>query len=80
MTANPAEVNCREVTDLLADYVAEELQPAAAAAIETHLHACADCTAFLNTYRATLRATRALPCEAIPDALYDRLRGLLRME
>lgn len=46
-------------------------------AFEMHLQGCADCTAFLNTYRGTMRALRALRYEDIPDEMCNRVQRFL---
>ena len=53
-------VTCQQVTALLVDYIAEAMESQTRQAIEAHLRTCEACLAFLNTYRATIRATRAL--------------------
>jgi len=50
--------NCREVIELLDDYLAGELSPEMQAGFEWHLARCLDCTEYLATYRETIRAAR----------------------
>ena len=72
---------CREVVELLIDYVGEELQPDQVALFERHLCGCLQCFAYLETYRATIRLTRSLPkCEPLPPAFEERLRRMLADE
>jgi anti-sigma factor RsiW len=47
-------------------------------AFETHLHNCPACTAFLATYTETIRATRAMRYEAIPEEMLARVMRFLR--
>jgi len=44
---------------LIADYLAGRLDPTVLAAFEKHLGHCPDCTAFLNTYKKTIEATKS---------------------
>jgi anti-sigma factor RsiW len=44
---------------LIADYLAGRLNPTVLAAFEKHLGQCPDCTAFLNTYKKTIEATKS---------------------
>jgi anti-sigma factor RsiW len=44
---------------LIADYLSGRLDPTILAAFEKHLNDCPDCTAFLNTYKKTIEATKA---------------------
>jgi Putative zinc-finger len=50
---------CKEEVGLIADYVAMRLDPTVLAAFEEHLRQCPDCTAFLNTYKRTIEATKS---------------------
>ena len=47
---------------------------------EAHLHDCADCVAFLNTYRETIRATRTLRVEDIPEEMFNRVQQFLHTQ
>lgn len=69
---------CREITNLLLDYMAGELDPETVAAFEAHLRLCPDCVAFLNTYKKTVRAIRSLRYKSIPAELERRVRRFLR--
>lgn len=50
---------CKEEVGLIADYVAARLDPKVLAVFEEHLGQCPDCTAFLNTYKKTIEATKS---------------------
>jgi len=71
---------CQQVAALLVDYVAEALDPATAQALEEHLQMCRDCVAFLNTYRGTIRATRALRYEEMPVVMQEQMLTFLRQK
>ena len=77
-TDTPSKLNCQDVTDVLIEYVSGEMSPELTARFEAHLQACPDCTAFFNTYRETIRATRSLPAETVPDELLSRVWQFLR--
>ena len=47
------ELNCKKATSFIHDYVTGELEPSIASEFEIHLSICADCVAFLNTYKKT---------------------------
>jgi hypothetical protein len=53
------------------------LAPEAMRAFQEHVRDCADCLAYLRTYRATIRALGAVRYEDIPATLQDRLLGFL---
>jgi anti-sigma factor RsiW len=50
------DLTCQQVTALLVEYVTDALAPETLRAFQEHLRACEDCLAYLNTYRATIRA------------------------
>ena len=69
----PDRVTCEQATALLIDYITGELDPATTLVLERHLSGCDDCVAFLQTYKETLRATRALRYDDMPEELQNRL-------
>jgi len=75
-----ATITCEQVTALLIDYVAGDLDPATSLVLEQHVQNCPDCIAFLRTYRESIRLTRTLRYEDIPEELRDRLHTVLRQK
>jgi anti-sigma factor RsiW len=73
-----APITCEQVIALLIDYVAGDLNPATTLVVEQHLQNCPDCVAFLHTYRESIRLTRTLRYEDIPEELQNRVHALLR--
>ena len=71
-------MTCRELTELLIDFVADELPPEHRAHLEQHLLQCPPCTAYLDTYKTTIQLTRQLPCVPLPPELAARLRQALQ--
>jgi Putative zinc-finger len=77
--AQPGEIECRQMAELLADYLAGTLPRRTVELLEWHIDGCAPCVAFLNTYRGTIRATRTVLREVeIPPELKKRLLAVLR--
>lgn len=74
----PAQItNCKEEATLIGDYLSSSLSAQLAAAFETHMQACPDCVAFLQTYKKTIEATRAfLKTRAATDRRKLSLRPL----
>jgi anti-sigma factor RsiW len=69
-------MTCRQLTDFLADYLADELPAAQRLAFELHLGVCPDCRRYLASYEATVRMGKAaLQCgdDAIPAEVPDGL-------
>lgn len=52
-------ITCRELIDLLDDYVAGAQTPVVRAEFERHLAVCRACRDYLQTYRETIRLSRA---------------------
>ena len=69
----PSRVTCAQATALLLDYITGTLDPVTTLVLERHLERCDDCVAFVQTYKATLRATRTLRYDDMPEELQNRL-------
>jgi anti-sigma factor RsiW len=67
-------VTCRELIDLLNDYLEGELPGGARGDLERHLQDCAPCRAYLATYRKT----RALGAAAFPPEMPHEMTARLR--
>lgn len=71
-------ISCREITNLLADYLEGSLDPQTAEALEAHLSDCRTCDNFMATYKTTTALLRELGEEQIPLELKDRLLRFFR--
>lgn len=71
-------VDCRQLVELLTDYLDGVLPAGRHAAVERHLAACDHCRAYLQQFRATVLLTSRLAVEDVPpetmDALLDAFR------
>jgi hypothetical protein len=70
-------LTCEQITDLLNDYINQEMDETLRAAFERHLQNCADCTAFLKTYRQTMHVTQSLRYEEVPEEMLTRIQQFL---
>lgn len=75
---NRKMMNCKEVVDLLSDYLANELPEEDVAGIRAHLRGCPNCTTFLDSLKTTVTLTRNLKAEDVPPEVVDRLQAFLR--
>lgn len=78
---SPAEIPCREVVEMVTDYLEGALSRRDRRRIEHHLAGCPHCTAYLEQMRETLRLTGELvPEDLSPEMqrefgeIYDRWR------
>ena len=76
MTARP--LTCREVIDLLTDYVEDALPEQERRRVEAHLASCDGCTTYLEQVSETIRLTGMLSEEQIPDVERERLLDAFR--
>lgn len=74
----PSEIECRQIAELLADYLDGTLPKATRELIDWHIESCAPCVAFVNTYRGTVSAARRLRDVPIPSELKQRLLDVVR--
>jgi anti-sigma factor RsiW len=74
-------VTCKELLDILHDYLDGELVVEQRQTVELHMTGCKDCTIRIETYRHTVRLARALPkCDKLPPTVEERLRKALEPE
>jgi anti-sigma factor RsiW len=73
-----SEIECRQIAELLGDYLEGSLPSATRELIDFHIDGCAPCVAFLNTYRGTVDATRKLAEVPIPAELKKRLLAVVK--
>ena len=59
MTAEPAEMTCQELVELVTDYFDGVLAPVDRDRFEAHLATCPGCDAHIEQLRTTLRVVRA---------------------
>jgi anti-sigma factor RsiW len=69
-------MTCRELAELLADFIDNELPQENCQQIQEHLGDCPHCVHYVATYRLTIQLTRILPC-CLPPSVEQRLREQL---
>jgi anti-sigma factor RsiW len=70
-------ISCRELVELLCDYVSDELTPEHRDHVDMHLRHCPSCAAYFQSYTALIRLTRRLPPAPLPPQLARRLSDAL---
>jgi anti-sigma factor RsiW len=72
------ELRCKELVELVTDYLEGALTRPDRERFEEHLAACAGCTRYLAQMRETIRLTGALTEERIPAQQRDALLAAFR--
>jgi len=70
-------MTCRELTELLLDFVSGELAEEQVQRIKEHLDGCPPCYFILKSYHITIQLTRQLPCHSLPPPCEQRLRAAI---
>jgi len=80
LTPRPDPLRCREVVELVTDYLDGALAPEDQVRLEAHLAACDPCVRYIEQVRQTIRAAGVVEPETVPPDVLDRLlvayRGL----
>ena len=74
----PTNKTCRQMTDLVLNYLEDKLSPGVKRDFQQHLRICPDCVNFLNTYKKTVAVTRAVAIEEIPQKVRNNILTFLR--
>ena len=69
---------CRELVDIVADYLDDSLSPRERADFDAHLEKCEPCNAYLDQLRQTTRLIGRAPGEPLPAELEERLLDVFR--
>jgi predicted anti-sigma-YlaC factor YlaD len=70
-------MTCRDVAEILLDYLEGALAQEQCGAIRAHLECCHECVDFVETYSLTIQITRRLPPAELPPALLEKMRRAL---
>ena len=74
----PAQMTCKELVELVTDYLEDALPPAEVRRFEEHLKECRGCTAYLQQFRQMIDAMGRLTEDAVPDDARDKLLQAFR--
>ncbi len=76
--SEPTHIECREIAEMLADYLDGSLDERLRSLVDWHIESCPPCVAFVNTYRGTIKAARQIGDIPIPPELKQRLLKVLK--
>jgi anti-sigma factor RsiW len=74
----PEDITCREIVELVTDYLEGALPPAEREAFELHLTYCDGCVNYLDQLRETIRLSGELREEDLPPELEEQLLRAFR--
>lgn len=68
-------MNCREISEFLADYLDGELPVRRRRRFDEHLRVCAECVAYVQSFKATVELAKSAydETDAVTDAVPERL-------
>jgi anti-sigma factor RsiW len=72
------DVACRQVVELVTDYLEGALPPRARAAVERHLQECPHCVEYVEQMRTAASSLRGVPVESISPAARAELVAAFR--
>lgn len=75
---NLPEMPCRELAELITDYLEERLSPVDRVRFEAHLAECEACGTYLEQFRRTIHVLGHLPEESLSAEARNALLGAFR--
>ncbi len=72
------DITCRELVELVTDYVEGALAPADRARFEEHLEICDACVAYVEQIRMTIAAAGAISDEQLDPEAREELLAVFR--
>jgi anti-sigma factor RsiW len=72
------EMPCRELVELITDYLEGRLSPVDRSRFEAHLDECEACRTYLDQFRRTIRVLGRLPEESLSAEARDTLLAAFR--
>jgi predicted anti-sigma-YlaC factor YlaD len=71
--SDATDLSCRDMVELVTDYLDQTMPAADRVRFEEHLEACDGCSTYLDQMRTTIRIAGTLREDAIPGGQLDRL-------
>ncbi len=78
MIVNPDDLSCKELVELVTDYLEDRLPPQVRTRFEMHLSYCAACRIYLAQMRATASLVGRLSEETLPSGPKEELLRVFR--
>jgi anti-sigma factor RsiW len=74
----PPGLSCRELVELVSDYLEGALPPAERARFEKHIVGCDNCAAYVRQMRETVALLGTLPADELSFEVEEELRAVFR--
>jgi anti-sigma factor RsiW len=71
-------LTCRQVVELVTEYLDGAMEPPRRARFETHLGGCDGCTAYLEQFRTTISVVGRLDVDDVPQPVMSELLATFR--
>jgi anti-sigma factor RsiW len=78
MGANPNDMSCKELVELVTEYLEGALSPADQRRFELHMSKCEGCKLYIDQIRLTIKAAGQLTEDSINPAVKDELLAAFR--
>lgn len=78
MEASPNDMSCKELVELVTDYLEGALSPADLRRFELHLSKCEECNQYIDQMRLTIKAVGHLTEDSIGIAAKEELLAAFR--
>lgn len=78
MVTDLPEMPCRELVELVTDYIEDRLPDSDRIRFEAHLAACTACKTYVEQFRQTIRALGYLPQASLSKEATDTLLAAFR--
>ena len=76
--ASPADMTCKELVELVTEYLEGAMSAAEWQRFEQHLNQCSGCRTYLEQMRQTIQSVGRLSEESLPPAARDQLLHVFR--
>lgn len=73
-------MTCKQLVELLYDFIQGELEEELSRHMQEHLECCSHCVTYVKTYQITILLSRRLPESPVPEQLLQRLREVMKDE
>lgn len=78
MESKHNSLDCKEIFELLSEYIDAELPPEPRDSVKSHIEGCGPCIEFVESLQKTVELCRQYRSDVIPPSLAEQVRRELR--